>query len=91
MQPRYLGQLVVISCNWGGTYILYELDGSVLYWLVAAFCLVPYFVRESIPIPTNAFDINTNCLRILEEINLLDNKDNMDSHDKEVLDRFNED
>ena len=53
---------MVISYNQGGAYIFCELDGSVLHQLVAAFCLVPYLTRESIPISTDAFDINTNHL-----------------------------
>ena len=82
---------MVISRNWGGAYILCELDGSILHQPVAAFCLVPYLARESLPIPTDAFDINTDCLRILEETNLLDNEDNLDNPDEEVLDNFDKD
>ena len=91
MWPQYLELLVVISCNWGGTYILCELDGSVLHQLVAAFCLVPYLTRKSIPIPTDTFNIDTDCWRILEETNLLDNEDNLDSYEEEVMDSFDED
>ena len=91
MQPRYLGPLVVISHNQGGAYILCKLDGSVLHWPVAAFHLVPYLARESIPIPANTFNIDTNCLRILEETSLLDNEDNLDDPEEEVLDSFDED
>ncbi|KNZ81496.1 hypothetical protein J132_00462 [Termitomyces sp. J132] len=60
MKPRYLGPLVVISRNCGGTYIVCELDGSILHRPVAAFCLVPYFAREHITVPSNAFDVNTS-------------------------------
>ena len=91
MRPRYLGPLVVISRNQGGAYILCELDGSVLYRLVAAFHLVPYLARENIPIPTDAFDIDTNHLRILEETDLLENEDNLDNTDEEVLDSVDKD
>ena len=91
MRPQYLGPLVVISCNQGGAYILCKLGGSVLHQLVATFHLVPYLTRESIPIPTNAFDIDTNHLRILEETNLLDNENNMDNPNEEVMDSFDED
>ncbi|KNZ72350.1 hypothetical protein J132_03441 [Termitomyces sp. J132] len=62
MRSCYLVPLVVISCNHGSTYILCELDGSVLHCLVAAFCLVLCFTREHISVPSNAFDINTSCL-----------------------------
>ncbi|KNZ73097.1 hypothetical protein J132_01327 [Termitomyces sp. J132] len=31
MYPHYLEPLVVISCNYGGTYILCKLDASVLH------------------------------------------------------------
>ena len=76
---------MVISHNQGGAYILCKLNGSVLHQLVATFYLVPYLARESIPIPTNTFNINTDCLMILEETDLLDDEDNLDSHN-EVLD-----
>ena len=82
---------IITSHKWGGAYILCELDGSVLHRPVAAFCLVPYLARENIPIPTNAFDIDTNHLRILEETDLLDDEDNMDNPDEEVLDSCDED
>ena len=37
------------------------------------------------------FDIDTDCLRILEETDLLDDKDNMDIHEEETLYSFDED
>ncbi|KNZ73226.1 hypothetical protein J132_00618 [Termitomyces sp. J132] len=37
MKPHYLGPLVVISHNCGGTYILCKLDGSVLHHPVVVF------------------------------------------------------
>ncbi|KNZ72630.1 hypothetical protein J132_02223, partial [Termitomyces sp. J132] len=60
MKPCYLGPLVVISRNHGGTYIVCELDGSVLHCSIAALCLVPYFTREHITVPSNTFDIDTS-------------------------------
>ncbi|KNZ77820.1 hypothetical protein J132_03329 [Termitomyces sp. J132] len=75
MKPHYLGPLVVIFHNYGGTYILCKLDGSVLHHPVAAFCLVPYFAREHITVPSNAFDINTSHLRELEQTNLVNDND----------------
>jgi hypothetical protein len=69
MRPRYLGPLVVISRNKGGAYILCELDGSVLDRPVAAFRLLPYFARQSIPLPDldDFIDIPYDRLRELEE------------------------
>ncbi|KNZ71346.1 hypothetical protein J132_00009, partial [Termitomyces sp. J132] len=75
MKPRYLGPLVVISRNRGGAYILCELDGSVLHRPVAAFRLVPYFAREHIAVPSDAFDIDTSRLRELEQTDLVDDDD----------------
>ncbi|KNZ77756.1 hypothetical protein J132_03979 [Termitomyces sp. J132] len=43
MRIQYLGLLVIISYNCGGTYMLCKLDGSVLHHPIAAFHLVPYF------------------------------------------------
>jgi hypothetical protein len=64
MRARYLGPLVVLSCNTGGTYILCELDGSVLDRPIAAFCVIPYLARTEIPLPPFAdlIDITTNRL-----------------------------
>ncbi|KNZ71663.1 hypothetical protein J132_07829 [Termitomyces sp. J132] len=78
MKPHYLGPLVVISRNHGGTYIICELDGSVLHCPIATFCLVPYFAREHITVPSNAFNINPSNinpsqLRELEQTELVDN------------------
>ncbi|KNZ74846.1 hypothetical protein J132_06068 [Termitomyces sp. J132] len=60
MKPHYLGPLKVISRNHGGTYIVCELDGSILHCPIAAFCLVPYFAGEHITVPSNAFNIDTS-------------------------------
>ncbi|ETW75489.1 hypothetical protein HETIRDRAFT_56478, partial [Heterobasidion irregulare TC 32-1] len=48
MRPWYLGPLLVISRNWGGAYILAELDGLVFDRPIAAFCVIPYFARRSL-------------------------------------------
>src|SRR5205823_9657210 len=45
MRPRYLGPLIVISRNYGGAYIVCELDGTVYHRPIAAFRLLPYFPR----------------------------------------------
>lgn len=58
MHPRYLDPLVVLTRNRDGAYVLCELDGSVFGWPVAAFRLVPYFARRSIPLPEDFLDIS---------------------------------
>ena len=72
MRPRYLGPLIVILRNKGGAYILCELDGSVLDRPTAAFRVIPYFARATIPLPplTELMDITTERLRELEATTL---------------------
>jgi hypothetical protein len=67
MRPRYIGPLIVISRNYGGAYILAELDGTVLHRPIAAFRLLPYFARKSIPLPDELIDIDTARLREMEK------------------------
>lgn len=67
MRARYLGPLIVIARNRGGAYILCELDGTVLDRPIAAFRVVPYLARSSIPLPDNFIDIDTRRLRSMEE------------------------
>jgi hypothetical protein len=66
MRPRYLGPLIVISRNFGGAYILCELDGSVFHRPIAAFRVVPYFARSSIMFPSRFLDIPAQRLSELE-------------------------
>jgi hypothetical protein len=71
MRPRYLGPLIVIDRNYGGAYVLCELDGSVLHRPVAAFRILPYLARKSIPLPPNFLDIDPKRLeqlRTTEEV-----------------------
>jgi transposase InsO family protein len=67
MRARYLGPLIVISRNFGGAYIVSELDGTVFHRPVAAFRLLPYYPHASISIPDNLLDIDTSRLRELEQ------------------------
>ena len=75
MCPRYLGPLIIVSRNYGGAYILSELDGTVLHRPVAAFRVIPYFARKSIPLPKNFIDIDTARLRELEMTDDIDGDD----------------
>jgi hypothetical protein len=66
MCARYIGPLIVVSRNYGGAYILAELDGTVLHRPVAAFRLLPYFARKSILLPPDFIDIDDTRLREME-------------------------
>jgi len=50
MKPRYLSPMVVLQRTTGGSYLLAELDGSILRLRYAAFRLLPYFPRNEIAI-----------------------------------------
>jgi hypothetical protein len=67
MRPRYLGPLIVVARNRGGAYILCELDGSVLDRPVAAFRVIPYLARASIPLPDDFADITAERLKALQD------------------------
>jgi hypothetical protein len=66
MCTRYIGPLIVVSCNYGRAYILSELDGTVLYHPIAAFRLLPYFTHKYIPLPPDIIDINNTRLHEME-------------------------
>jgi hypothetical protein len=66
MHTRYIGPLIVVLRNYGGAYILADLDGTVLHRPVAAFHLLPYFTHKSIPLPPDLIDIDDTCLREME-------------------------
>jgi hypothetical protein len=61
-----IGPLIVVSRNYGGAYILAELDGTVLHRPIAAFRLLPYFTHRSIPLPPDFININNTRLREME-------------------------
>jgi hypothetical protein len=72
MHARYLGPLIVIARNFGGAYILCELDRSVLHRPVAAFRLLPYLAQKSIPLPPNFLDIDEERLEALRTTSEID-------------------
>jgi hypothetical protein len=66
MRAWYLGLLIVISRNKGGTYIIAELDRSVFDWPVAAFRVIPYFARTKLDLPPLDDLIDISCARLEE-------------------------
>jgi hypothetical protein len=66
MCARYIGPLIVVLRNYGGAYILAELDGTVLHHPIATFHLLPYFARKSIPLPPDIIDIDNTRLQEME-------------------------
>jgi Integrase zinc binding domain/RNase H-like domain found in reverse transcriptase len=83
MRPRYLGPLIVIERNFGGAYIICELDGSVFHRPVAAFRLLPYLARKSIPLPPNFLDIDSERLEALRKTSDVDEDIDEDFPDPE--------
>jgi hypothetical protein len=92
MRPHYLGPLVVVSRNKGGAYIICELNGTVFDRPIAAFRIIPYHVCKSIALPDIALDINTACLREMEDSTTTgtDNEDMIDDEQHEVTDTVDE-
>jgi hypothetical protein len=89
MKPRYLGPLIVVSRNWRGAYIVCELDGSVFDRPIAAFRLIPYFARKSIPFPTTALDVDARRIQELEGAQLEEVLDGVDDETEGVQDVTN--
>jgi hypothetical protein len=71
MQARYLGPLIVVLRNRGGVYVLCEPDGTVLDRPVAAFRVIPYLARQSIPLPDNFIHITPERLRTMGDSEFL--------------------
>ena len=81
MYERYLSPLVVISRSQGGSYVLAELDRTIMDWKVAQFRVIPYFVRKNVKLPDNIHKFIDVSLASLE--NLLDSKEPLGKDDAE--------
>ena len=57
MKARYLGPMIVIWRNDRGSYIVAEMDGSVMQDKITAFRVISYFVRRHIDLPDGLQEI----------------------------------
>jgi len=83
MRARYLGPCIIVSKNRGGAYIVAELDGSVFDRPIAAFRVIPYFERTTLPLPSldALLDISLSRLTQMEDTTLADPEDDdLDDH-----------
>ncbi|SJL18079.1 uncharacterized protein ARMOST_21651 [Armillaria ostoyae] len=67
MEPRYLGPLVVIRRTKGGSYVLAELDGSIVGGTVAQFRVIPYHAN-SVELPKKIHDLIDVSPQTLKEL-----------------------
>ena len=81
MYERYLGPLVVVSRSSGGSYVLAELDGTIMDCKVAQFRVIPYYPRKKIKLPDTIHDFVDVSEKTLER--LLDSNEppNEEQHD----------
>ncbi|SJL18969.1 uncharacterized protein ARMOST_22572 [Armillaria ostoyae] len=68
MEPRYLGPLVVIRRTKGGSYVLAELDGSIVGGTVAQFRVIPYHARHSVELPKKIHELIDVSPQTLKEL-----------------------
>ena len=68
MYERYLGPLVVVSRSSGGSYVLAELDGTIMDCKVAQFHFIPYYPRRKIKLPDNIHDFVDVSEKTLERL-----------------------
>ena len=65
--------MVVIRCTKGGSYVIAEMDGTVLREKVGAFRVIPHFERyEPVELPANIhnlIDLNVDQLNAMVEDN----------------------
>jgi hypothetical protein len=85
MRPRYEGPFIIVSRNYGGAYIIAELDGSLFHRPITAFRIVPYLPRKSITIPDDFGDVDTSRIRELESRDFVesDQLPDFSDHDSE--------
>ena len=57
MKPNYLGPMIVVKENKGGSYTLAEMTRAVWHRKVEKFRVVPYFARERINIPEGILSV----------------------------------
>jgi hypothetical protein len=76
MRARYMGPLIVVSRNYGGAYIICELDGTVFHRPIAAFRVIPYLARKKLVLPKHFLDIDTARLREMETTDDIDDEEN---------------
>jgi hypothetical protein len=76
MCPQYLSPLIVVARNFGGAYVLCELDGSVLHRPIAVFRILPYLARKSISLPPNFINIDVERLKELQTTSKVDGDSN---------------
>ena len=50
MRACYLGPMVIVSRNQGGTYIICKLDSTLLHSLIMPYWAVPYFAQDYLKI-----------------------------------------